>query len=80
MTCGCISNEKKMMISAQTALLALIVFSPLAFQAIRGVLGGSDMIASSDGLPTSIGLVLHALVFGAIIYILMKPKKFRQTE
>lgn len=75
MTCGCISNEKKMMISAQTALIALIVFSPIAFQAT-----GIRMIASAEGLPTTFGLILHAIVFGLVIYLLMKPKMPRRIE
>jgi hypothetical protein len=35
--------------------------SPQAFQLVRSLLG--SWVASSDGLPTMAGLLLHALVF-----------------
>ena len=78
MSCACISNEKKMFISAQTALIAFILFNPIVFQLMRGILGA--WVASTDGCPTVTGVLLHAVVFGVIVYLLMlKPKKIRQT-
>lgn len=73
MTCACISNEKKMYISIQTALIAFVIFNPVLFQVVSGVLG--RWIASSDGCPTMMGLFLHVALFGIIIYLLMKPNK-----
>ena len=73
MTCGCLSNRKKMIISAQTALIAFIIFNPIVFQAVRNLFGG--MIANGDGLPTAFGMILHAALFGLVIYLLMKPTK-----
>ena len=78
MTCRCISNEKKALISVQTALIAFILFSPLAFQLMSKVFG--SWVANSYGLPSSGGLLLHALVFGLVIFLLMKPKILRQNE
>ncbi len=80
MSCGCLSDRKKMFISIQTALIAFIIFNPMMYQLVRNVLSG---VASADGLPTTFGLLLHTALFGLIIFILMKPtsspKMVRQT-
>lgn len=73
MTCGCLSNRKKMFISAQTALIAFIIFNPILFQAVRSLFGG--VIANVDGLPTAFGMLVHTILFGLVIYLLMKPTK-----
>lgn len=73
MTCACITNEKKIRISLQTALIAFVIFNPVLFQAVQGILG--RWVASSDGCPTMMGLLLHVVLFGIIIYLLMKPYK-----
>ena len=46
------------------------IASPAAYKAVRGVLG--DWVANSYGLPTVAGLILHALVFIAIVGFLMR--------
>jgi ABC-type long-subunit fatty acid transport system fused permease/ATPase subunit len=71
-SCNCLSEKKKMWISLQTALIALIVFSPMFFKLVSGVVGRS--IASSDGLATPTGLIVHGLVLALILWLLMKPK------
>ena len=38
-----------------------IVANPATFKAVRGVAG--NWVASADGLPTTLGLLLHSLVF-----------------
>jgi hypothetical protein len=43
------------------ALLFMILASPMAFQAVRAVLGG--WIATAEGLPKVGGLAVHAVVF-----------------
>ena len=73
MTCPCLSNDKKMYISIQTALIAFVLFNPMMFQAVRGILGG--WVASVDGLPKTMGLLLHTALFGFILYVLMRPTK-----
>jgi hypothetical protein len=71
-TCNCLSEKNKMWISLQTALIALVVFSPMFFKAVSGVAGRS--IASADGLATPTGLIVHGLVLALILWLLMKPK------
>ena len=43
------------------ALLFMLLAAPVAFQAVRSVLGG--WIATAEGLPKVGGLAVHALVF-----------------
>lgn len=71
MTCPCLSNEKKLYISLQTALLAFLFFNPMLFKAVASVLG--RWVAGADGAPTMLGLVLHAVLFGLVLYLFMKP-------
>lgn len=71
MTCPCLTKEKKIRVSIQTALIAFVIFNPLMFQFMGSLLG--KWLANSDGLPTMAGLLIHTLLFGFIIYLLMKP-------
>jgi hypothetical protein len=43
------------------ALLFMLLAAPVAFQAVRAVLGG--WIATAEGMPKVGGLAVHALVF-----------------
>jgi hypothetical protein len=43
------------------ALLFMLLAAPVAFQAVRAVLGG--WIATAEGLPKVGGLAVHAVVF-----------------
>jgi hypothetical protein len=71
MTCACLSDQKKMYISIQTALIALVLYNPMIFQAVRGLLG--NWVSSAEGCPSTMGLLLHTLIFGVVLYLLMKP-------
>jgi hypothetical protein len=71
MTCACLSNQKKLYISIQTAVIAFLIFNPVLFKVVRSVLGG--WISSADGCPSMAGLFVHALVFTGVLYLLMKP-------
>ena len=48
----------------------LIVANPATFKLVRSVAG--SWVASADGLPTTAGLVLHALVFVILCHFLWK--------
>ena len=72
-SCPCLTKEKKIRVSIQTALIAFVIFSPMMFQFMGSVLG--KWLANSDGLPTMSGLFVHVILFGIIIYALMKPFK-----
>ncbi len=72
MSCKCISNEKKVIISIQTGLIAFLIFNPATFQIVRNLLGG--WVSNAEGLPTIYGLILHTLLFSILIYLLMIKK------
>lgn len=77
-SCPCLSNQKKMYISIQTALIAFILFNPMTFQAVRSLIGG--WVATAEGLPKTLGLLLHTALFGLILYVLMKPTKSKNQH
>lgn len=48
----------------------VVVSNPATYKAVRSVAG--NWVSSADGLPTTAGLILHALVFVIIVSLLMK--------
>jgi F0F1-type ATP synthase membrane subunit a len=78
-SCECLTEKKKMWISLKTALIAVIVLSPPFFKVVSSVLGRT--IASSDGLATPTGLIVHTLVLALVLWLLMKPNAiFKKTS
>lgn len=57
--------------SLHAALLFLIVSSPFVYRLVQGLVGAVFTVAAPSGCPTLAGLVLHAAVFGALVYFLM---------
>lgn len=61
-------------VKTRRSLIAAVLFavlnSPMAYQAVRGVLGAG--IATASGCPSMSGLVVHAAVYGAILVLLMR--------
>lgn len=52
----------------QAILLFYIISHPMVYRFTDSIVGG---LASSTGCPTTLGLIVHSLVFGAIVYGLM---------
>ncbi len=82
MGCGCAMcpsshGNVKVRASLMSAVLFAIVASPQLFAIMQGLLGGLFRVASPSGLPTLAGLILHAVVYGLIVYGLMYTKKKR---
>lgn len=54
-----------------------VVANPATFKFVRGIVG--NWVASADGLPTTAGLLLHALVFVIVAHFMWRlvwgPKK-----
>jgi hypothetical protein len=48
----------------------VVIASPQAYQAVRGILG--SWVANAEGLPTTAGLLLHALVYILLVGFLMR--------
>lgn len=68
-----IDNEKKWGISAYSAVLFLVIASPILFKLVNKLtvnLTGVSII--TDGCPNMFGLILHALVFMIIVRISME--------
>lgn len=56
----------------QAVLVFYIIANPMTFRLVDSLLGGVvGRIANSGGCPTSLGLIVHSLVFGAVVYSLM---------
>lgn len=80
-SCPCLTKEKKIRTSVQTAILAFVIFNPIVYQLVQKVLG-RWVADPSSGCPTPVGLLLHTVLFGFIIFLLMqrrKPKIQRQS-
>ena len=75
--CGCGCNgkkqEDKLIISIISALTFFVVANPATFRFVRGILG--SWIASSNGCSTTLGLIVHSIVFMLIVWGMMNIKK-----
>jgi len=63
------STLKKVIATLQSIIAFLAVSAPFTYKTTNAILGGK--LANSYGCPTSLGLFIHAIVFGAIVYGLM---------
>jgi hypothetical protein len=61
--------EKKLLISFLSALVFLIVAHPQTFKFMRKYAG--EWVSNKEGCPTRNGLLLHAVVFMWITYLMM---------
>lgn len=56
----------------QAVLVFYIIANPMTFRLVDSLLGGLvGRIANAGGCPTSLGLIVHSLVFGVVVYSLM---------
>lgn len=70
-----VSSTDKWRYTLYTTLVLLILFNPWTFQVMNKVVSslfrGLVVVATKDGCPTFLGLVLHAVVFGLIVRYMM---------
>ena len=67
-----VSTTLKISATIQSILVFLIVSLPYTYKITNGLLGSIlGKLADSSGCPTTLGLFVHAIVFGFIIYGLM---------
>jgi hypothetical protein len=75
--CGCGCNgkkqEEKFIISVISGLTFFIVANPETFRLVRRVLGPA--IATPTGCPSTLGLLVHTVVFILIVWGMMNIKK-----
>ena len=74
--CGCGCNgkkqEEKFIISVISGLTFFIVANPETFRLVRRVLG--PRIATPNGCPSTMGLLVHSLVFILVVWGMMNVK------
>ena len=64
--------NRKQSATLQAVLVFYIIANPMTFRLVDSVLGGVvGRIANSGGCPTSLGLIVHSVVFGAVVYAMM---------
>jgi hypothetical protein len=62
----------KISATIQSIIVFLLVSLPFTYKLTNKLLGGIiGRLADASGCPTDLGLVVHSLVFGLIIYCLM---------
>jgi len=75
--CGCGCNgkkqENKLIISIISALTFFVIANPSTFRLVRGIIGSK--IASPTGCPTTLGLVVHSIVFMLVVWAMMNIRK-----
>ena len=62
-------------ISIISSILAAAIFSPFMFKIVNSItksLVGGNLVASDNGIPTPLGIVLHAVVYGLVILAWMQ--------
>jgi hypothetical protein len=63
--------------TVQSIIVFLIVSLPFTYKLTDSLLGGIiGRLANSSGCPTTLGLIVHSLVFGLIVYALMEYSPF----
>jgi hypothetical protein len=62
----------KLSATIQSVLLFFLISNPLTYRLTNSLLSGlTGRLADPSGCPTSLGLIVHSLVFGVLIYGLM---------
>jgi hypothetical protein len=65
-------DSLKLSATIQSIIVFLIVSLPFTYRLTNQLLGGVvGKLAEPSGCPTPLGLFIHALVFGIIVYALM---------
>ena len=80
--CGCGCNgekqQEKFIISIISGLTFFIIANPETFRLVRRVLG--PRIATPTGCPSTLGLLVHTLVFILVVWGMMNIKKDGVTK
>ena len=73
--CGCngLKQQEKFVTSLISGLTFFIIANPETFRLVRRVLG--PRIATPNGCPSTMGLLVHSLVFILVVWGMMNVKK-----
>jgi hypothetical protein len=56
----------------QAVFLFFLISNPFTYRLTNSLLGGLiGRLSDPSGCPTSLGIIVHSVVFGAIVYALM---------
>lgn len=67
-----IDNTKKWMISLYSTILFFIIANPFTFKLVNNLLGKViGRISNEKGCPTTLGLIVHSIVFLLITRVSM---------
>jgi hypothetical protein len=64
--------SSKIQIAAFSALLFYIIANPITYSVVDALFSRLGLKVAINGKPTGSGLLLHAFVFGAVSYGLMR--------
>lgn len=76
--CGGTKQEKKFLISIISGLTFFVIANPATYRTMRKLLG--NRIASVNGSPTTVGLMLHSVVFLLVVWAMMNVPGTEQYE
>ena len=69
------STYLKINATIQSVLIFILVSLPITYKITNGLLGGIiGKLADESGCPTGLGIFVHAIVFGLLIYGIMAMK------
>jgi hypothetical protein len=69
------SFDIKIIATLQSVIVFLLVSIPFTYKLTNGLLGGIfGKLADGSGCPTTLGLLIHSIVYGLIVYGLMHIK------
>ena len=71
--CGGRKQEEKLVISVISGLTFFIIANPETFRLVRALLG--SWISTPTGCPSTLGLLVHTLVFILVVWGMMNIKK-----
>jgi flagellar biosynthesis protein FlhB len=63
-------SRNKIRIALVAIILFMLVSSPCMYRFMESILG-RIMTVSVDGMPTNMGLLLHSILFGLLLYLFM---------
>jgi hypothetical protein len=64
--------DKKISATIQSMIIFIIISLPFTYKLTNSILGNIiGKLADPSGCPTTLGLIVHAIVFGLIIFCLM---------
>jgi len=63
---------QKQSATLQAVLLFFLISNPFTYRLTNSLLSGlTGRLADPSGCPTSLGILVHSIVFGGIVYALM---------